>query len=33
MNIDDPGSTSAEGIRHFIAFAMITPDSNNAMRG
>jgi len=33
MNINDASSTSAEGVLHSIASAMITPGSNNALRG
>lgn len=33
MNINDASSTSAEGVLHSIAAAMITPGSNNALRG
>lgn len=33
MNINDASSTSAEGVLHSVASAMITPGSNNALRG
>ena len=33
MNINDASSTSAEGVLHSIASSMITPGSNNALRG
>ena len=33
MNINDASSTSAEGVLHSIAYSMITPGSNNALRG
>jgi hypothetical protein len=33
MNINDASSTSAEGVLHSIAAAMIAPGSNNALRG